>query len=421
MKRVSFYGCLAWFSLSLFFLFSLVAGKVANISFYLLMLAAFIHAFHAIKNRDFEIFYVWKQYLWVYLGAIGMVLAVLLHEIAVNKIRMHSYDVTSRVGLLGLLTWGAISLSTRQMKSLRWVFMMGTVIATAKLVTFTGDGDTRVPVVGFISIIALSQLTLLLSIFSVFSIVWNERRNFLASCFLGLAGLVGLYDIFISQTRGAWISIPIFIFLICLVFFKNTRSTKTVLWASVLIIALAGSFSTTSIVRNRVEQAVNDIHLYNNKQNRNTSVGTRFQLWRASWILFSENPIFGVGRDKFEGSLKDFAMRGVITIDASTYPHSHNDILFSMATFGIFGLIGILAAYFAPLYYFVRDMRHSDREIAAAAAMGVSLCLGYIIFGLVDVMFMWRICDIFYSMSIATFLAFIIRKKYELQQSGATH
>lgn len=416
MIRVSPHAGFAWISVFAFFSLALIIGKTGNFSFYLLMLAALTHAVYAVKQRDFGILGEWKKYRWVYVSAAGIALAILAHEIAGSNVRIRSYDVPSRLAFLALLTWGALSLSTRQMKSLRWAFPIGVLLATIKLVKTTSFGDMRIAVIDFTPIIAFSELALLLAIFAVFSIVWSDRRSTLATVVLGFTGLVGLYNIYISQTRGAWIAIPIFIVLICIVFSKNARSLKTVAWSLILIIALGGAFGTTDLVRKRVDQAVSDIHQYTDNNNSNTSVGIRFQLWKASWILFAENPVFGVGRDKFEGSLKTMAESGVITAEASTYPHSHNEVLFNMTTFGLFGLLGILATYFVPLYYFARDMRHVDREIAATAAMGVSLCIGYFIFGLVDVMFMWRICDIFYSLSIAFFLAFIIRKKYELQK-----
>jgi len=418
MNRIPLYGWLAWLSLFIFFLFSLVIGKTSNFSFYLLILVAFLHVAHIIKKKDFALFHAYKQYGWVYLAAIGMPLAILIHDVVEHSFQIRSYDIPSRLALIGLLTLGAISLSSRKIKSIRWAFMIGVLLATIKLAIVTDDGAVRMAVVDFISIIALSQLTLLLAIFAVFSIIWSERKNFLMTFVLGMTGLVGLYNIYISQTRGAWIAIPIFVLLLCIVFFKNERKFKCISWAFVLIVALAGSFSTTTIVRHRVGQAISDLHQYADKENIDTSIGTRLQLWKASWILFSENPIIGVGVDKFKASLKDLAAREIITNDAATFPHSHNELLFNMATLGIFGLIGVVVTYFVPLYYFAKEMRHADREVVAAAAMGISLCLGYFIFGLVDVMFMWRICDIFYSMSIAIFLAFIIRKKYELQTIG---
>ena len=412
---------LTWISFFLFFLLSLVIGKIANPSYYLLAVMGIVYAIGAVRKKEVGILHVWLEYRWVHISALGMVLAILMHEIAENNIRARSYDVPSHVALLGLLTLAGLSMSTRQIKHLRWAFLIGPVIAMLMLVSATSDGAVRVQPVDFISIIAFSQLTLLLSIFAVFSIVWIEKKKVLTTILHGLTGLVGLYSIYISQTRGAWIAVPVFVVLLCIVFSKHTYSVKAILRASILIILLVGAFSTTSIVHKRVTGAADDIHQYFTGQNKDTPVGTRFQLWKVSWLMFAENPVFGVGGDKFVDTLMANAARGIITDKTTMYPHSHNEVLFSMATYGIFGLIGILATYFVPLYYFMRDMRHTDRDVVAAAAMGAAMCLGYFVFGLVDVMFMWRLCDTFYAMSIACCLSFIIRKKYELRQLAAAH
>jgi O-antigen ligase len=415
MNRISPYAVLAWFSFGAFFLLGLVVNKIFNASFYLLLLLGTLYALKACKKKNTVLLQIWGQHIWVYIAATAMISALLIHDIVVGNAHIRAYDIPSCIALLGLLTFAAAAVPTNLAKKMRWLFMLGTLLATVKLAMHTGNGDYRVAVVGFISIIALTQLTLLLSVFVVFSIIWCEKRNSITLVLAALTATTGLYSVYISQTRGAWIAIPLFIVLMCIVFLNNGGVLKKLSGALLLIVVIGGFFSTTSIVRNRIEQAISDIQQYENKGNTDTSLGTRLQLWRASWHIFVEHPVLGVGGDNFKSALKNLADRGVITRDAATYPHSHNEILFSMATYGVFGLLGMLAIYFVPLYHFIGAMRHTDRDIVAAAAMGVALCLGYMIFGLVDVMFMWRICNIFYVMSMAFFLGFIIRKKYELR------
>lgn len=359
----------------------------------------------------------WTQYKWLYLACAGTAIAILMNEISRGDVSMRSYDNASRMALLGVLTWAALLMPINYIRSLRWVFVVGTIFATLKLYISTDSGHSRVGLIDFVPIIAYSQLSLLMAIFALLSILWVSNKGMFKVVLLSATGVIGLYNIYISQTRGAWIAIPVFVFLACIAFSKQARIIKTVMWSAVIAVLLAGFFSTTDIVRSRIDQAASDIHLYSEKKNLDTSVGTRFQLWNASLILFKENPWFGVGPHGFSKALANLSDRKILTPEAATYPHSHNEVLYNMAILGVFGLLGILSTYLVPIFYFAREMRHQDRQIKATAAMGLSLCLGYFIFGLVDVMFMWRVCGIFYAMAIALFLAFIIRRKEELQHA----
>ncbi|WP_034298942.1 O-antigen ligase [Herbaspirillum sp. RV1423] len=413
MKRIPLSAGIAWIAFSSFFCFALVSSKIGNISFYLLMLLALTHAWTIRKNGPM-LGRWWGQYKWLYVSVAGMAIAILAHEINQGTVQIRSYDNASRLALLGVLTWAALLMPIGYLKSLRWTFVIGTVLATIKLCIATDFGHYREGVIDFVPIIAYSQLALLLAVFALLSIVWSRHFQVFKAIPLAATGLVGLYNIYISQTRGAWIAIPVLVVLACITLFKQVSMLKAMLWSALIAVFMVAAFSTTNIVRSRFDQAVSDIHLYAEKKNLDTSIGTRFQLWNASWILFKKNPWFGVGQDNFPKALASLSEREIITPEAATYPHSHNEVLFNMATLGIFGLLGILAIYLVPIYYFLRELRHQDRQVKATAAMGLGLCLGYLVFGLVDVMFMWRICDIFYAMSIAIFLAFIIRRKEEL-------
>jgi O-antigen ligase len=50
--------------------------------------------------------------------------------------------------------------------------------------------------------------------------------------------------------------------------------------------------------------------------------------------------------------------------------------------------------------------------------MGVALCLGFIVLGLVDVIFLWWEIYPYYALSIAFFLTYIIKRKKILAEQG---
>ena len=89
-------------------------------------------------------------------------------------------------------------------------------------------------------------------------------------------------------------------------------------------------------------------------------------------------------------------------------------MLYNAATMGLPGFIAILMTYLVPGYYFGKNLLQPDRQTRAAAAMGISVCAGFMIFGLVDVLFYYKETEVFYCLSCAVLFGFIITRKKQL-------
>ena len=177
--------------------------------------------------------------------------------------------------------------------------------------------------------------------------------------------------------------------------------------------------SNTAVVNKRFNDVQEDIRLFSTKENIDTSIGTRFQLWHASWLLFKEHPFVGVGQQNYSQEMQKLVERKIIIKQATRFDHSHNEILYKMMTQGLVGLFGILLIYLVPAYYFVKELGHGDHEIKASALMGLCVCVGYMIFGLVDVMLNYKAPINFYSIALALFLAHIVNRKKMLGRSNS--
>ncbi|EJN01785.1 O-antigen ligase [Herbaspirillum sp. YR522] len=397
----------------LFFLFfstGLAFSKTGNFAFYALVLPAVFDIGRLALRGKFDQIRPWARLWPLYLCMSGTTLAILCYEISAGTVHIKSYDNASRMAMFCLLLWIALRMPVHYLSRLRWSFAIGVVIATVKLYTFTRGGDDRVSVIDFVPIIAYSELVLLLGMFALLAVRWERDARWVQWLLMG-GCLVALENIFISQTRGAWVTLPLFLVLGLAGALRNSSWQRV---AGVTALALAvgiGLAGQTHTVQLRVSEAVEDMNKFDSGVDRDTSLGLRLQLWKGAWILFREHPAFGVGPRNFPAALERLHEQGVLTSDAANLPHSHNEFLFNMATLGTFGMLGLLAIYAGPFWFFIGHVRTRDSETRRAALMGLTLCLGYAAFGLVDVMLMWRICDIFYPMSMAVFVAIILRRK----------
>ena len=399
----------------MFYMLALIVDRSAGVIFGLLVLLSLIclACRKKLGNKTFGDFL--REYWPLNLAMCGPIIAVFANQIGTSQFVPRSYDSPFRLALFCLVFWAFSFLPTKYMKHVQWGLVIGALLAAAKIHILTHGGEMRYGT-DFIPIIIFAELTLLLGMFAALSIAWNERGSKIAIFFKIAALCAGLYAAYLSQSRGVWLTIPVFLVIVGMVA-KNIRLSYKLAVVVAFAILLGGVSYFGNIVKERVSIAESDISQYSAGADVDTSLGIRLQLWRGSWVIFKEHPVFGVGVKNFPKALDELAERKIITPVSATFPHSHNEILFMMARLGTFGLFAILALYFTPAYYFFREIRDSDSETRYTAAMGLSLCLGFFTLGLVDVIFLWWEIFPYYVISIAFFLAYIIKRKKEMALS----
>jgi O-antigen ligase len=144
----------------------------------------------------------------------------------------------------------------------------------------------------------------------------------------------------------------------------------------------------------------------------------RLELWRAALHTFKKYPILGVGKGKFQQETTQLAEKGIVIPTITEYKHAHNEVLFMMSEFGIFGLIVLLVFYYGSFIHFYRCRHHLDITIRTAAYMGLVLSVGIIVFGLTEVIFI-KVKEIgFFVVMMSLFLGIIASRKRELSSQA---
>ena len=396
--------------------FAVNLQRGANVCFYLLVLFGLVGIACGIKPIGLSFTAACRKYWPIMLAMAGTTVAIFLHQLADGQFVAKAYDLPSRLALFALLFWILLALPGKVFRQIHWGLAVGAVIAAIKLSTETHAGELRPMAIFSTPSIPFGNMALLMGTLVLLSIGWNDRNDRISIACKVLAGGAGLYASYLSQARGGWIAIPAFIAIAGALHSDVRTRHKLVILA--LLTALVLVFGTQSaIMRDRVSKAESDISEYMEGKDINTSLGLRWQVWKGSWLIFKEHPVVGIGRERFPAAIQQQAAQHIMTTESAAQPHSHNDIIYMMATLGLFGLLAVLSVYFVPAAYFFRQMRHSDREARTIAAMGLALCLGFFIFGLSDVMFFWSASNTFYSVMLAGLLAHLITRKAELEQA----
>lgn len=386
----------------------------ANTCLYLLLLLSLGCLIFCRPQNDNSFVYILKKYWPIHLAMAGTTLAILANQISTSTFLLRTYDTSSRLAFFFPIAWLLLQVSSKNLKIVQWGIVVAAIGTAVKIGLVSLEQPSMPGIIDFMNRIPYGDISLLLGVLSLLSIGWNKRSEKIIIMLKIIGGFAGLYASYLSETRGGWVALPILVLVMLSVLGKTKINHRLAIFVMALVLMIS-TYNFNKIVQDRVHAAASDITKYVGGENIDTSVGIRFQLWRGSWVLFKEHPIFGVGREEFyPNALQELAKRRVITQQASDFGHSHNEFIYNMATLGILGLIATLAIFLIPGYFFLQAIRHSDREIKTAGSMGLALCLGFIVFGLTEaILFVPAICA-FFSMSVAVFFAFIIKRKESL-------
>jgi O-antigen ligase len=221
--------------------------------------------------------------------------------------------------------------------------------------------------------------------------------------------LGGMLASALSGSRGGWIAVLLIAAPLLKYGYRIHGRPIVVLFALSLVLCVAAYFIPATGIAGRIAEAVSDVRLYINQNDATTSVGIRLELWKASWLMFAEHPLLGVGREGFFDALQVLAQQGRLQQSpALMYSSSHNDLLHFLATGGLLDGGFLLLMYLAPLRFFLSVLKdpHGGHETAALTGMTLVLC--FIGFSLTDVMFWLMIPKVFYVMMVCTLVGFCL-------------
>ena len=312
-------------------------------------------------------------------------------------------DTPLRMALFGPLLWLLLNVPPRWLKQLQWGCVAGALIGAGILHHQIGlSPDGRPGQILFSNLLPFSNITLLLGLFSLLTLGWSDRatgwgRIGIALKLLG--GAAGLYVAYASGTRGGWLALGAF----ALVFFflMPGRVWRKLLGMAALACAVLAVYHASDLVNQRVDEAYTEIQEYRK--------GNRLQLWSAALEVFETHPLVGVSRQDYRRTMREAAKQGLITKHAAEFRHSHNEFLFNLATLGILGGLAIAAAWLVPAFFFARATRRGGRDERIAGTMGLLLTIGFLVFGMTEVMFAMSMVAAFYTLMIAALMAIVIR------------
>ncbi len=353
----------------------------------------------------------WKSYRGL-AAALFVSLVVIAIAAMRSNIRIdNEIERALRLSVGTFLILGAcLSLSPQWLRQATWGFVITTWAATGYALWYALPTFRRPLEVPQHNAVSYGNLLLLMAVLATFSIGWRlTRYRKTEIAFKVLTMAIGLLGFITTQTRGGWLVVPVFIVIGWVLVTGKTSLRKLVIPVLVAIMVSGAVSASSPILRQRMHQMVTQTAECLTNPLAISSECGRIQLWRVSWLMFKDNPLFGNGTiQTFGPKLEGYWRQGIVSdfVYSQGFGEPHNDMLFSMASHGLLGLTALLLIYAAPIWIFTRRLRAEVSQSArVAAAMGLALCLSFFVFGWTELMLRSIRTIGFYAMAMAWLLA----------------
>lgn len=199
-----------------------------------------------------------------------------------------------------------------------------------------------------------------------------------------LSAFAGLLAVAYSASRGAFVGL--IGMLLVWAGLTYPRRYLAFILVGIVCLALLGYFGSER-VRWGVDSAVSELESVAARSSaapqtnaKLGSVAARLEMWRASWMVFLEHPILGVGRGNYVEAAAEHVAEGDVHKEVMEHSHPHNAYLEVLVSKGIVGLAVFLALLFYPLVLFVRTRRRAPET----ATLGCVFIAGFALFSFTD-------------------------------------
>ena len=366
----------------LLFVFPVVINSVKVVGDLVLFILAIAGIFIAISNKvsPFSIKEL-KLFSWLTLGYfLVLCISVIFSGKSMELVHYISREFAFLFGpFIGL----AIYKAKINMRYLLLGIKVGLIISGTIVINQYLDGHTRPS--GVFNAEEFGNINIVLTFLAI-SYFFDE--GVFDRIFSIIAFSVGSFVMVVNGTRGAWVVflvlMAVYIFFIYKRYAVKNNKIKMIIFMATFGILLG--VSSLNIVQDRVNLTINNVIAWTDGKDRSetSSVGMRFEMWKAGIKLVDDLPLTGNGLRNTNVLAAKYASDNT-KHQIAGFNHLHNDYLTHLIAAGVPGLIMVLALLLLPLNFFVNNLR--IKEQTSSSLMGVFLCLAFSIIGLVTIVF----------------------------------
>ena len=393
------------FAVTLFFLSIFIVKGGYNVAPALLMLIGLGYGIYVLTKKS--LLNLSKVDKWLIYSYLFYFLTFVL-SLCINGGKMRDLDTASRVVflipvLLLLLKYPIKTCVLSYSIPLGGIVSVCIALYDKFILNLNPDQNPRIMHIqgGDISM-SLGILSLIIALYAY------QKREVKLTVLSVIGGLCGIVGSLLSTARGGWVALPILLIVILWIYRHSLSKRFFLTFFGIIAVASVGiSQMPNNRIMERINVAQKDIQLYLDKNNGNTSLGARFEMWKSAIAMAKEKPLFGWGIQGATEKRKQETKEKIATGNIGQFTHAHNQYLDDLSKRGIVGLLTLLAVLFIPLYTFMKNLKTANNEIKLIATLGVAHILSVMIYGLSQGFLVHNSGTIFYFFLTIVFYAAI--------------
>tara|TARA_R110001583_G_scaffold41292_2_gene131494 strand:- start:1039 stop:2265 length:1227 start_codon:yes stop_codon:yes gene_type:complete len=224
-------------------------------------------------------------------------------------------------------------------------------------------------------VIQSGDIAMSLGIFSlIIALQYLKNKKTILVIVALICAFSGILASMLSGARGGWIIAP-FVIIWLLIINRELISAKVGL--TLAIILVSSTLISHNIVDKRIKKAVQDITMLSEKNNSNSSLGARIEMWKSGVYNFIENPIFGIGYKDRQKHNQDLVQRKLVDPVVLKFNRLHNSYLEELSIKGAVGLITLMLFFCISLYFFISKGNVKHNAFAQLGIAHIILVMGY--------------------------------------------
>lgn len=291
------------------------------------------------KNRQWD-----SQTKWL-VGAFVFYFLLFLLSLIIHKGKTNELDLASRALLALPILAICLQTTLKHLWILYAILIAGLIAGAVALIQVFGLGLAK-PFPRFMHIQA-GDIVMSLAVFAFCALFYfYAQRNKIMIGISLIAALFAMIASFLTGARGAWVGVP---FVLLVVFWLNRTNFSKWVVIGIACVVVVGSITGGNMIKQRFAKAQSDITLYVEKNNANTSLGARFDMWKSALLGMQEKPIFGWGLQGVKEMRQQHLKEKRISKYAANFDHAHNQFLHDGSARGLLGLSALLAIFLVPL------------------------------------------------------------------------
>jgi len=273
--------------------------------------------------------------------------------------------------------------------------------------------------------IVFGDLSLIMGCMSMAGYGWFKRQSHKLVALPIIALLCGLFASILSQSRGGWVAIP---FLLVIFFWyiqpRFSFKLKAAMAALALVFLAVIYVIPQTGVSLQVDRTLKSLEQYGDSEitsgKRATSVGTRLEMWQASWKMFTDNPVLGVGWGHYLDEAKKQVEQGLRNQSAAAFDHPHSQYFTALASGGLVGFITMLLLFLIPAWLFIKYIKkHESDDISRLSLAGLLLIVGYMAFGISEPLLDRSRSVNFFAFYLVVFFAAIYGQRRQISENSS--